>query len=134
MWPEDDKEDGVGTFHHRPAKEYTASKLRELIEQDSRDKFHTQMMNQTLNNSALDMSKISAADWSATMAVDPEKQRVDDELKSHERRLRAIEDQQLILRRDRILEEQFNELREAWEAYNYTLEKLKTFQALQDSA
>jgi len=118
-----------------PDEEDTAQRLRDMINKDTRDLFHTQMMNQQVDTGALDMSKITAAgDWASTSAVDTEKERVDKELKLHEGRLRALEDQQLILRRDRILEEQYDELREAWSLYNATLEKLKTFQALKDSA
>ena len=36
--------------------------------------------------------------------------------------------------RDNALEEDFEELREAWETYNELLEKLRTFKALKDSA
>lgn len=49
-------------------------------------------------------------------------------------RLSAIEDQMAIVRRDAILEEDFEELREAWQAYNDLMDKLRTFKALQDSA
>lgn len=51
-----------------------------------------------------------------------------------EERLAAIEDQVVLVKRDAILEHDFKELEEAWEAYNTLLEKLKTFKALQDSA
>ena len=49
-------------------------------------------------------------------------------------RLSAIEDQMVIVRRDAILEEEFEELKEAWQAYNDLMDKLRTFKALQDSA
>lgn len=48
-------------------------------------------------------------------------------------RLSAIEDQVLLVRRDAIVEEEYEELKEAWEAYNYLLAKLRTFKAIKDS-
>ena len=49
-------------------------------------------------------------------------------------RLEKIEEQMAIVRPDAFLEAEFDELREAYEAYNKLMEKLRTFKALQDSA
>lgn len=49
-------------------------------------------------------------------------------------RLAHIEEQMAILRPDEILGEEFDELKEAFEAYNKLMEKLRTFKALKDSA
>jgi len=51
-----------------------------------------------------------------------------------EKRLSAIEDQVLIIRRDNALEEDYEELKKAWEAYEELRERLRTFKALKDSA
>ncbi len=56
------------------------------------------------------------------------------DMASVEQRLEELEDQVLLVRRDAILEEEFEELKEAWQAYNDLLAKLKTFKALKDSA
>ena len=53
---------------------------------------------------------------------------------SMEERMAAVEDQIVLVRRDNALEEDFEELREAWEKYNEILDKLRTFKAIQDSA
>ena len=50
------------------------------------------------------------------------------------KRIKSLEDQVLVVRRDNAMEKEFEELKEAWEAYNYMLEKLKTFKAIKDSA
>lgn len=49
-------------------------------------------------------------------------------------RIAELEDQVVLVRRDVLLEEDFEELKEAWDTYNELLQKLKTFKALQDSA
>jgi hypothetical protein len=49
-------------------------------------------------------------------------------------RIEAIEDQMVIVRRDNALEEEFEELKEAWQAYYDMMDKLRTFKALKDSA
>jgi protease II len=49
-------------------------------------------------------------------------------------RIENIEEQIVLVRRDNALEEQFEELKEAWDKYNEILDKLRTFKALQDSA
>ena len=49
-------------------------------------------------------------------------------------RIKEMEDQVLLVRRDVLLEEDFEELKEAWEAYDELLKKLRTFKALKDSA
>ena len=51
-----------------------------------------------------------------------------------EDRLSKIEDQIVLVRRDVVLEEDYKELKEAWEAYNKLAEKLRTFKRLKDSA
>ena len=51
-----------------------------------------------------------------------------------DKRLAALEEQVLLIHRDEILEEEFEELKEAYQAYNDLLAKLKTFKALKDSA
>lgn len=69
---------------------------------------------------------------------DSEIQEMKDDIKEHAKRtdarLDAMEDQVLIVRRDVLLEEEYKELEEAWQAYNDILKKLKTFKALKDSA
>ena len=63
---------------------------------------------------------------------------LEDQLNLHkeklESRMDAVEDQVLLIRRDRILEQDFEELEEAWQAYNDLMEKLRTFKRLRDSA
>ena len=60
------------------------------------------------------------------------------EFKQHKDEMNAraaeMEDQILLVRRDVLLEEDFEELKEAWNTYNELLKKLRTFKALQDSA
>lgn len=57
-----------------------------------------------------------------------------DEAAIVDKRLSALEDQVLLIRRDVVLEKEYEELKEAWQAYNDLLAKLKTFKALKDSA
>ena len=70
--------------------------------------------------------------------LDAEIQEMKDDIEEHAKRtdarLDAIEDQILIVRRDVLLEEDYKELRDAWQAYNDLVDKLKTFKALKDSA
>jgi len=49
-------------------------------------------------------------------------------------RIAEMEDQVAIVRRDVALEEEFEELKDAWKSYNEVLEKLRTFKAIKDSA
>jgi len=48
-------------------------------------------------------------------------------------RLFEMDEQILLVRRDTILENEFEELKEAWKTYETLLDKLKTFKALKDS-
>lgn len=48
-------------------------------------------------------------------------------------RLAAIEEQVILINRDNILEEDYKELEEAYNAYNDLRDKLRTFKALKDS-
>ncbi len=70
--------------------------------------------------------------WEDITTVD-EMNEIKMQMAEFNQRLKAIEDQILIVRRDNALEEHFEELKEAWKAYNELADKLRTFRALQDS-
>ena len=92
-------------------------------------------------NITFNTSEVGALDNSIFEQLSPTQSDIDalkDELQAQkelmDRRLEAIEDQVLLVRRDAILEKDYEELKEAWEAYNTLLERLKTFKRLKDSA
>ena len=95
------------------------------------------MYNITLNASEV----VGAIDGSIFNTLSPTQSDLDalrDEMKALQEimseRFNAIEDQIFFVRRDQVLEEDYNELKEAWEAYNDLMEKLRTFKRLKDSA
>jgi predicted amino acid-binding ACT domain protein len=47
--------------------------------------------------------------------------------------MKELQEQIQVIERDTFMEAEYEELREAWEAYNAVLDKLKTFKALKDS-
>ena len=94
-------------------------------------------------NITLNTSDMGALDYNTfnTLTPSPTQSDLDalrDEMKALQEimgdRLDAIEDQIFFVRRDQILEEDYKELKEAWEAYNNLVEKLRTFKRLKDSA
>ncbi len=102
-----------------------------------------QNYNVTINSDlgALDGSVLQyngTGNFEAVMPAMSDIEGLEEELKLQKQtmneRLNAIEDQIILVRRDHILEEDYEELKAAWEAYNNLAEKLRTFKRLKDSA
>lgn len=77
-------------------------------------------------------SVFGGAEWVSD--ADKLREEMDEFKKDITDRIEAIEDQMVIVRRDNALEEEFEELKEAWQAYYDMMDKLRTFKALKDSA
>ena len=93
------------------------------------------------NEITINTSDVGSLDYNAFNTLTPTQSDLDalrDEMKALQEimsdRLDAIEDQIFFVRRDQVLEEDYKELKAAWEAYNGLMEKLKTFKRLKDSA
>ena len=91
----------------------------------------------TLNTDWLNEVDINAVFNTTVTQEDVKLNQIEEELKNFKRdvnkRLEAIEEQVVLVRRDHALEEDYEELKEAWDKYNELMEKLRTFKALKDS-